>query len=219
MWQVLDWLLGLCATPKREKEEKTYYCCFNWLQIFFRHFFLAEMINIGFRRCLSSSKRPWVSLARLSSGITPNSTTLAESNSEVTEVNSPAQVQNTSASSNEFPPPWEDPWLYALGDPREKKPAEYTNFETSTKEFEWVRRLYPVRLIPTPPAHKSYPTPSGWIPPKCRYICIYFLFMITLFRLSLKLPRQICLILFVVTVFTSSLLHWSNAETIWTRKR
>ena len=30
--------------------------------------------------------------------------------------------------------------------------------------FKWVDRLIPSLTVPTPPKHKSYPTPSGWVP-------------------------------------------------------
>ncbi|XP_038620779.1 39S ribosomal protein L49, mitochondrial [Tachyglossus aculeatus] len=36
----------------------------------------------------------------------------------------------------------------------------------SESDYRWVERLIPPILIPQPPPHPSYPTPSGWRPPK-----------------------------------------------------
>ncbi|KAK7469619.1 hypothetical protein BaRGS_00036348 [Batillaria attramentaria] len=44
--------------------------------------------------------------------------------------------------------------------------ADLAEYETSTEEFKYVERLLPPKTIPSPPKHESYPTPSGWIPPK-----------------------------------------------------
>ncbi|KAM9367151.1 large ribosomal subunit protein mL49 [Phaethornis superciliosus] len=38
--------------------------------------------------------------------------------------------------------------------------------EESTADYVWVERLLPPTRIPDPPQHPSYPTPSGWSPPK-----------------------------------------------------
>ena len=45
-----------------------------------------------------------------------------------------------------------------------------TNVEVSKdpKEWEAVERILPLALVPAPPAHESYPTPSGWVPVKGR---------------------------------------------------
>uniref|UniRef100_A0A915JTI4 Large ribosomal subunit protein mL49 n=1 Tax=Romanomermis culicivorax TaxID=13658 RepID=A0A915JTI4_ROMCU len=66
--------------------------------------------------------------------------------------------------SASLPPPWENPWLYALGPPQ--PPPKYTQVESSTEEFKWVERLKPTVIIPDVPKHEKYPTPSGWRPPK-----------------------------------------------------
>ncbi|VDP10835.1 unnamed protein product [Soboliphyme baturini] len=68
------------------------------------------------------------------------------------------------AENTSYPPPWENPWLYALGPP--KPPPKYTEVVESKEEFRWVERLYPISVIPPVPQHKVYPTPSGWVPPK-----------------------------------------------------
>ncbi len=41
-----------------------------------------------------------------------------------------------------------------------------TGVEVSTKEFKFVEKLLPSFTVPEPPQHASYPTPSGWVPPK-----------------------------------------------------
>ncbi|KAI0229310.1 39S ribosomal protein L49, mitochondrial [Lamellibrachia satsuma] len=43
-----------------------------------------------------------------------------------------------------------------------------TGFEESSETEEWkfVERILPKEVVPPPPAHASYPTPSGWVPPK-----------------------------------------------------
>jgi len=41
----------------------------------------------------------------------------------------------------------------------------FPDYEISTEEFKYVEKLLPKNRIPDPPAHASYPTPSGWIPP------------------------------------------------------
>ncbi len=45
---------------------------------------------------------------------------------------------------------------------------EFTGVEVTKDPEEWkhVERLLPDLHVPPPPEHKSYPTPSGWIPPK-----------------------------------------------------
>ena len=41
-----------------------------------------------------------------------------------------------------------------------------TGFEESSEEWEFVERILPKGLVPPLPEHPSYPTPSGWVPPK-----------------------------------------------------
>uniref|UniRef100_A0A914WJH5 Large ribosomal subunit protein mL49 n=1 Tax=Plectus sambesii TaxID=2011161 RepID=A0A914WJH5_9BILA len=68
-------------------------------------------------------------------------------------------------TSQEEPKIWEDPWRHALGPP--PPPEEYTTeFEESSAEWKFVERLFPHDVIPEPPKHESYPTPSGWRPPR-----------------------------------------------------
>ena len=35
----------------------------------------------------------------------------------------------------------------------------------SKEDFKWVQRVLPPSVIPDPPKHDTYPTPSGWSPP------------------------------------------------------
>ncbi len=35
----------------------------------------------------------------------------------------------------------------------------------SKEEFKFVEKILPSELVPEPPAHEVYPTPSGWVPP------------------------------------------------------
>ncbi|XP_034325225.1 large ribosomal subunit protein mL49 [Magallana gigas] len=37
-------------------------------------------------------------------------------------------------------------------------------YEESTEEFKYVEKLLNNKMIPTPPQHAEYPTPSGWYP-------------------------------------------------------
>jgi len=34
------------------------------------------------------------------------------------------------------------------------------------EEWKFVEALLPSKIVPDPPKHDSYPTPSGWVPPK-----------------------------------------------------
>ena len=43
-----------------------------------------------------------------------------------------------------------------------QSPAKYV---VSHEDFKWVKRLLPPSVIPDPPKHSKYPTPSGWSPP------------------------------------------------------
>lgn len=40
------------------------------------------------------------------------------------------------------------------------------------EEWKFVEALLPSRIVPEPPKHSSYPTPSGWVPPKGWYYCM-----------------------------------------------
>ena len=52
-----------------------------------------------------------------------------------------------------------------------KKPLNWANDVKLTKaieskeEFKHVLKLLPLEIVPEPPEHASYPTPSGWQPP------------------------------------------------------
>ncbi len=41
---------------------------------------------------------------------------------------------------------------------------QLTNVIESTEEFRFVEKLLPSPIVPDPPKHESYPTPSGWVP-------------------------------------------------------
>lgn len=43
---------------------------------------------------------------------------------------------------------------------------EHTGFVESEAEYHFVERLLPPTSVPQPPKHDSYPTPSGWRPPR-----------------------------------------------------
>lgn len=63
--------------------------------------------------------------------------------------------------------------------PANLKDAKLTNVIESKEEFEkYVKRILPSFLIPDPPKHESYPTPSGWVPPdyqRCTKLPYYVL--------------------------------------------
>ena len=40
-----------------------------------------------------------------------------------------------------------------------------TEVEVSKEEFKYVEKLIPNFIVPEPPKHEKYPTPSGWVPP------------------------------------------------------
>lgn len=44
------------------------------------------------------------------------------------------------------------------------KDHEFTNIIESKEEFQHVKKLIPSLVVPDPPKHESYPTPSGWVP-------------------------------------------------------
>ncbi|KJH43880.1 hypothetical protein DICVIV_10112 [Dictyocaulus viviparus] len=58
--------------------------------------------------------------------------------------------------------PWLDPWGHAL--PR--KSSTLTSVEEVDIDWSYVERLMPHEVVPPLPRHKSYPTPSGWQPPR-----------------------------------------------------
>lgn len=37
-------------------------------------------------------------------------------------------------------------------------------YEESTEEFKHVEKFLHAKMIPEPPQHVAYPTPSGWFP-------------------------------------------------------
>ncbi|RMZ99026.1 39S ribosomal mitochondrial [Brachionus plicatilis] len=42
---------------------------------------------------------------------------------------------------------------------------EFTSVTESKEEFKYVKKLLPSLVVPDPPEHDFYPTPSGWVPP------------------------------------------------------
>jgi hypothetical protein len=42
---------------------------------------------------------------------------------------------------------------------------EFPNFSESSEDFKHVLSVLPNPIVPEPPKHASYPTPSGWVPP------------------------------------------------------
>uniref|UniRef100_G3VB87 Large ribosomal subunit protein mL49 n=1 Tax=Sarcophilus harrisii TaxID=9305 RepID=G3VB87_SARHA len=47
-----------------------------------------------------------------------------------------------------------------------REPSAYPGVVESSEEYAFVERLIPPTGIPEPPRHQSYPTPSGWQPPR-----------------------------------------------------
>ncbi|KAK7104441.1 large ribosomal subunit protein mL49-like [Littorina saxatilis] len=43
---------------------------------------------------------------------------------------------------------------------------DLADYEMSSEEFKYVERILPSKTVPPVPHHDSYPTPSGWVPPK-----------------------------------------------------
>ncbi|VDO42304.1 unnamed protein product, partial [Onchocerca flexuosa] len=64
---------------------------------------------------------------------------------------------------------WDDPWRAAI--PK----REHTRSRAVEIAVDWkyIQRLMPQKLIPDVPKHDTYPTPSGWRPPK-RMISFFF---------------------------------------------
>ena len=49
--------------------------------------------------------------------------------------------------------------------PLNLKEEELTQVAQSREEFKYVEKILPSEIVPEPPVHESYPTPSGWMPP------------------------------------------------------
>ena len=49
--------------------------------------------------------------------------------------------------------------------PEGVKENELTKFIESKAEYAFVKKILPMEIVPEPPKHESYPTPSGWVPP------------------------------------------------------
>lgn len=60
--------------------------------------------------------------------------------------------------------------------PTTYKKEELTDVVESAEDFKFVERLIPSQVVPEPPMHDSYPTPSGWVPQdlkKCENLPYY----------------------------------------------
>lgn len=51
----------------------------------------------------------------------------------------------------------------------ENSTEQQHEYEESTEEFKYVEKLLNNKMIPTPPQHAEYPTPSGWYPQAGKY--------------------------------------------------
>lgn len=49
--------------------------------------------------------------------------------------------------------------------PKDWQNYKFTKVVESKEEFKFVKKLLPSPVVPDPPKHDSYPTPSGWLPP------------------------------------------------------
>ncbi|VDM56543.1 unnamed protein product [Angiostrongylus costaricensis] len=58
--------------------------------------------------------------------------------------------------------PWINPWKHAVP----KTTSTFTSVEECDIDWSFVERLMPHDVVPPLPVHESYPTPSGWQPPK-----------------------------------------------------
>ena len=77
-----------------------------------------------------------------------------------------ASISNTAANSNRN--------RYAEFAAKERftlptRPLKYQNEELtpvveSPEDYKFVEKLIPSQIVPEPPQHESYPTPSGWVP-------------------------------------------------------
>lgn len=70
-------------------------------------------------------------------------------------LNSSRQISNQPKKpSNPLPPR-----------PLNMENAQFTKVIETNEGFEFVKKLIPSQIVPEPPKHESYPTPSGWVPP------------------------------------------------------
>ena len=57
--------------------------------------------------------------------------------------------------------------------PHESLEEKYPEVEVSAEDFKLVEKLLPKKMVPVPPEHEKYPTPSGWFPPDSKSIPQY----------------------------------------------
>ena len=62
---------------------------------------------------------------------------------------------------------------------------KYANVEESKEEWKHVERIFPQGMVPEPPKHDKYPTPSGWMPQTGLYL-IYIVTEYTMYNTSCK---------------------------------
>ncbi|KAI1723934.1 mitochondrial large subunit ribosomal protein (Img2) domain-containing protein [Ditylenchus destructor] len=82
----------------------------------------------------------------------------------ITNRSIPALLQTASCSSSaaeETEAPWEEPFKHALP----KQETTYTDFKEANVNWDYVKRLLPLKVIPEMPKNCGI-LPSGWRPPK-----------------------------------------------------
>ena len=94
------------------------------------------------------------------------STTFPASKDEGITIDDDASDASLPSDSKIKPKPWEDPLRFAYG-PLKEAP-KFTDVIESKEEWKWVERLMPMKVVPEVPHHDSYPTPSGWFPPRSK---------------------------------------------------
>ena len=73
-----------------------------------------------------------------------------------------ASSNASAAGASKDDQPWLDPWKHALP----PKVETSTSFEEVAIDWKEVEALLPRDVVPPVPHHDTYPTPSGWRPPK-----------------------------------------------------
>ncbi|XP_077968043.1 large ribosomal subunit protein mL49-like isoform X2 [Styela clava] len=61
--------------------------------------------------------------------------------------------------------PYQSRFLSGVESATESNENHSINYKISKDDFKWVERLLPPSIVPSPPEHATYPTPSGWIAP------------------------------------------------------
>ncbi|VDL64403.1 unnamed protein product [Nippostrongylus brasiliensis] len=71
-------------------------------------------------------------------------------------------LSSTAEVNDDESKPWLNPWKHALP----PKTSTTTSYEEVGIDWSFVERLMPHEVVPPLPVHESYPTPSGWQPPR-----------------------------------------------------